>query len=228
MTAVNNTSSNSNSTGNVFLNLNKAQAATSNAQQLQDQFLKLLTTQLQNQDPTNPADSNQMTSQLAQISMVSGIQDLNASMTSMTSAYNAGQSFQAAGLIGHQVLANGDTMIYDGKNAAQAEVTVPDNAGKVTASVYDSQGNLVDTMNLGSPAAGNTMVSWDGTNSNGSAMPSGNYTIVAKATDAKGNSSSLQTATYVTVQSVGVGSSGLSIQTTGGETIAMTDIQQIK
>jgi flagellar basal-body rod modification protein FlgD len=227
MTTVNNSTSNS-STGNVFTNLNKAQAATSNAQQLQDQFLKLLTTQLQNQDPTNPADSNQMTSQLAQISMVSGIQDLNTSMTSMTSTFNAAQSFQAAGLIGHQVLANGDTMIYDGKNAVQAQIAVPDNAGKVTASVYDANGNLVDTIQLGTPAAGNTTVSWDGTNANGQAMPSGNYVIEAKAVDAKGNSTSLSTATYVTVQSVGIGTSGLSIETSGGETIAMTDIQQIK
>src|SRR5574343_657724 len=74
------------------------------ADQIQDRFLKLLTTQLRNQDPLNPLDNAQMTSQLAQINTISGIEKLNTTVGKMLDIYNAGQGMQAAGLIGKYVL----------------------------------------------------------------------------------------------------------------------------
>ncbi|RAE74048.1 flagellar biosynthesis protein FlgD, partial [Burkholderia multivorans] len=92
------------------MNTNNVSTTGTSASDLQATFLKLLVTQLQNQDPTSPVDSSQMTSQLAQINTVSGIAQLNTSLTSLSTQLAAGQQTQAALLIGSNVLAPGDTV----------------------------------------------------------------------------------------------------------------------
>ncbi|MBV8659778.1 MAG: flagellar biosynthesis protein FlgD [Burkholderiales bacterium] len=215
------------SAGNVFTNMNQSRTDATQAQQLQSQFLQLLTTQLKNQDPTNPTDTSQMTSQLTQISTVSGIQSLNSTVSNMASTFNAAQSFQAAGLIGRQVMASGTSLAYDGTNPPSAQVTVPDNAGKVTLQVYDANARLVDTIQMGTPKAGNQLVKWDGTDGNGNKLPAGTYTIAAQGVATDGTTSNLDTATYVKVNSVSIGSDGVKLQVSDGRDIAMTDITQI-
>ncbi len=84
---------------------------------MQNRFLKLLTTQLKNQDPLNPMDNAQMTSQLAQMSTVSGIEKLNTTLGKMLDIYDSGQSMQAAGLIGKHVLVPGNTLPLAGGQA---------------------------------------------------------------------------------------------------------------
>jgi len=216
-----------NAAGNLFTNMNQSRTDATQAQQLQGQFLKLLTTQLRNQDPTNPTDTSQMTTQLTQISTVSGIQSLNSTVSNMASTFNAAQSFQAAGLIGHKVMASGSSLAYDGTTGPTAQVTVPDNAGKVSVQVYDANARLVDTIQMGTPKAGNQLVTWDGTDGNGNKLPAGTYTIAAQGTTSDGTTSNLDTATYVKVNSVSIGSDGVKLQVSDGRNIAMTDVNQI-
>ena len=82
-------------------------AETSTSAASQDRFLKLLVTQLKNQDPLNPMDNAEMTSQLAQMSTVSGIEKLNTTMTSLADGLATSQSMQAAGMLGKSVLVPG-------------------------------------------------------------------------------------------------------------------------
>lgn len=216
-----------NSSSNAFLAMNQATSASSDAQNTEDRFLKLLITQLQNQDPMNPTDSAQTTSQMAQISTVSGIENLNATMTSMMSNFNAGQSFQAAGLIGHDVLAKGDALNFDGTNAVSGQVTVPDGGGSVSLSVYDSAGKLVRTIDGGSQAAGQQDFTWDGKDDNGNKAAAGAYTVSATVKGADGKPVVADTYTNVQVSSVVIGSGGVKLQLANGTQIAMSDVTKI-
>src|SRR4051812_12831974 len=116
------------------------------AEDIQDRFLTLLVTQIQNQDPLNPMDNAQVTSQLAQLNTVSGIAQLNKTMEGLAATFGAGQTLQAASMVGRNVMVAGDTadLVYNG-NAGQAyfgaELTQPVDALQV--SIYDQAGKLV-------------------------------------------------------------------------------------
>jgi len=104
-----------------------------------DTFLKLLTTQLQNQDPLNPMDNAQMTSQLAQISTVDGITKLNATLQSMFSSVADSQTLQAAALVNRVVLVPGKgLMLHEKKSAGGVELEGP--ADRVTVNIADANG----------------------------------------------------------------------------------------
>jgi len=93
-----------------------APSSTDTAGATQDRFMKLLITQMKNQDPLNPLDNAQVTSQLAQLSTVTGIDKLNATMGTLKDSYQSSQALQATGLIGHGVLVPGSTTkLADGK-----------------------------------------------------------------------------------------------------------------
>jgi flagellar basal-body rod modification protein FlgD len=158
-----------------------ASASTSTSQEAQDKFLKLLVTQLKNQDPLNPMDNAQVTSQLAQISTVSGIEDLNKSFSSLLSAYNDSQSMQSAALIGKTVLVPGSGLSL-AKEAAFGGVNLSGPADQVTVSIMDANGKVVQTQMLGAQDAGTLNFSWDGKTAAGETAPDGTYKFSVEAT----------------------------------------------
>src|SRR5215204_242231 len=101
---------------------NQAGKQTSATAGLQDRFLKLLVTQMKNQDPLNPLDNAQVTTQLAQISTVNGIEKLNATIEAMASSFTSGQSLQAATMIGKDVLVPGSTLQLAGSSVFGVEL----------------------------------------------------------------------------------------------------------
>ncbi len=149
---------------------------------LQQTFLQLLVAQLQNQDPTDPMDSSQMTSQLAQINTVSGIANLNTSLSSLSTQLSAGQNAQSALLIGSTVLAAGSTAAVSSGSAPQLGVQLASAASDVKITITNSAGKVVNTLDLGAQSAGTVPVTWNGTDSTGATVPDGNYTISASAT----------------------------------------------
>jgi flagellar basal-body rod modification protein FlgD len=133
-------------------------ATTSEASQ--DRFLKLLVAQLNNQDPMNPMDNAQMTSQLAQINTVSGIQTLNDTMTSMASQIAALQSLQGSTTIGHEVLTEGSTVsVTDGVGKGSFDLS--GNADTVKVEVRNAGGTLLGTVNMGALESGRQSFTWD-------------------------------------------------------------------
>lgn len=201
------------------------------AEETQDRFLKLLMTQLQNQDPMNPMDSAQSTTQLAQIQMVTGIDELNTSISSMSSSYQAGLSVQAAGLasslIGHEVLAPGSQFSFDGSTARDARVNVPENAGAVTVSIYNANGVKVDEIALGKPKAGLTEVSWDGTDGQGNKMAAGTYKMIATMADSEGNAKELTAYVPAKVESIDLSGGNLKLTVTGNGSMSLNDVIRI-
>ena len=132
---------------NAFLSgLTKSSSPTpvSQAASLQDQFLKLLITQMKNQDPLNPMDNSQVTSQLAQISTVTGIDKLNTTITTMNSSMVAAQSLQASALIGKGVLAPGNAMLLQ-QGQAVAGMQFPTPVDKATITISSASGQVVKT-----------------------------------------------------------------------------------
>lgn len=144
-----------------------AKSSGTDAQSMQDQFLTLLVAQLQNQDPTNPMDNAQMTSQMAQISTVSGIEKLNDTVQSVTSQFASMRMLQGATMIGHTVLSEGNALNLTDKGQGSAAFDLEGSAANVTVTITTAGGQLVDTMELGSAAAGRNYFTWDGSNYNG-------------------------------------------------------------
>ena len=125
----------------------------------QDRFLKLLVTQLQNQDPLSPMDNAQLTSQLAQINTVSGIATLNTSVQALSSRFLQMQTLQGASLIGKGVVVPGNKLdIADG--VAQGGFELASTADAVKVEVLSPAGRVVDTLNLGAQSAGTHSFDW--------------------------------------------------------------------
>ena len=132
------------------------------ASDMQDQFLTLLVAQLKNQDPTQPMDNAQLTSQMAQISTVSGIEKLNSTVQSVTSQFASMQMLQGATMIGHTVLSEGNTMSLTKEGKGTAAFDLEASASNATVTITNAAGQVVDTLDLGTAAAGRNYFTSDG------------------------------------------------------------------
>ncbi len=125
-----------------------------------DRFLKLLVTQMQNQDPLNPMDNAQVTSQMAQINTVTGIDKLNTTMTNMGSSMTQLQMLQGASLVGHSVLLEGNKLSVGTDGKAVAGYSLDAAASNVRIDVLDAAGTTVDTITQTGMGAGQQGFSW--------------------------------------------------------------------
>jgi flagellar basal-body rod modification protein FlgD len=198
---------------------------TSTINDAEDRFLKLLTTQLKNQDPLNPMDNAEMTSQLAQISTVDGIEKLNATLQKMMTSTVDAEVMQAASMVGRNVMVAGSGLQLTDAGAVSA-VKVDAFADKVVVTIKDSNGLSIRTLNLGDLDAGVHNFTWDGKNDAGAAAVAGNYSISVAATNGadKVASTALQLAQ---VQSVSRSATGTTLDVGSLGQVAMSDVKQI-
>jgi flagellar basal-body rod modification protein FlgD len=155
-------------------------AATIGKDGTEDRFLKLLVAQMKNQDPLNPLDNAQVTSQMAQINTVQGISQLNASMTAMLAQF---QGAQAIALPGRQVLVDGNTLTLTKTSAgvsANGGFDLAADAERVTIDIKDDKGNVIRQLSLGAQTAGPGSFKWNGALDKGAAAE-GKYTFEVKA-----------------------------------------------
>jgi flagellar basal-body rod modification protein FlgD len=155
--------------------------ASASAATIPNSFLTLLVTQLQNQDPLNPMDNSQLTSQLAQISTVNGIQQMNTTMQGLATSFSTGQQLQATSMIGHQVLTSGNSVTMNG-GPVTAGVQLDGAASGVTVQILSATGAVVRTMELGSQQSGIVPFQWNGLTDSGAQAAAGGYTFAVKAT----------------------------------------------
>ncbi len=143
---------------------NTSSAATGNKSttnaDAQDRFLKLLVTQMQNQDPLNPMDNAQVTSQMAQINTVTGIEKLNTSMTSMSTSMNNMQMLQGSSLVGRGVLFEGNQLFVNSEGKASAGYNLEGNAANVRIDVVNSSGTVIDSITETNKSAGRQGFDW--------------------------------------------------------------------
>jgi flagellar basal-body rod modification protein FlgD len=212
---------------------NATSAATNSSVSNEDseqRFLKLLVTQLNNQDPLNPMQNAELTSQLAQMSTVSGIEKLNSTLSGLVNQTSSNQLLQATSLIGYNVLSPGDTLTTkapeDGKEpASQAfAVELPGTASDVDIKIVDGTGKVVRTISAGSMTEGVNAVTWDGKDDTGAVVPAGAYRFTVDAT----NGSATVKATSLTfsqVAAVKQGTNGVSLELMTGNNISLSDVR---
>ena len=125
-----------------------------------DRFLKLLVTQMQNQDPLNPMDNAQVTSQMAQINTVSGIEKLNTTVGGLNKQFLQLQALQGASLVGRDVWLEGGKLSMDNDGSSHAAFNLAGAADQVKVEILSAGGQVVDTLNLGAETAGRHEFSW--------------------------------------------------------------------
>jgi flagellar basal-body rod modification protein FlgD len=156
-----------------------------------DSFLQLLTTQLKNQSPLDPLDTNQFTQQLVQFASVEQQLRSNDTLTALLTSVKASATSNAASFIGMQVTADGATTRLSG-GKAQWTINPARAASQATIAIRDKNGSVVATQTKPLPA-GSQAFAWDGHTSTGSVAPDGDYTITVTARDASGQTVSVKT-----------------------------------
>ncbi len=188
-------------------------------------FLQLMTTQIKTQDPLNPLQNSEFFSQIAQMSTVSGITQLNSSFSSLSSQLTSSQSLQAASLVGHYVMVPGSQAPLTSSGLVGA-VEVP-SSGDVTVHIRDASGAVVQILDLGMQSGGSkAQFGWDGKDAGGKAMQTGIYSVDATVSSG-GNSTAATTDVAAQVDSVTLGSSGLTLNLNGIGSTAFSNVLQI-
>lgn len=159
----------------------KKNTTTASVDAAQDRFMTLLVTQMRNQDPLNPMDNAQVTSQMAQLSTVTGIDKLNNTLETLINNVQMGQSYQASNMIGRSILTPGNTVQTAGEGGYYG-MELPIGADKVTVTIKDSAGATIRTLSLGKQDAGTVPLTWDGLKDDGTVAATGNYKFEVSAT----------------------------------------------
>jgi len=220
------TTNNTTNTGSSSSGTSSVNSALSNTMTQAD-FLKLMTAQLQAQDPTNPVDNSQFVSQMAQFSQLSATQQLGTDLQSLASNVNTAmqtsQVLSSSNLVNRQVVVPSSSATYDGTDAMKGAVNVTA-PGSVTVQIVDGAGNVVRNIPMGAQSTGLQQFSWDGKDDNGNAVAAGTYTL--KATS---GAASLNTYVAGTVTGVGYGGSsmGTYLQVAGVGGVPLSQVAQI-
>lgn len=200
-----------------------------------DKFMTLLVTQLKNQDPLNPMDNAQLTSQLAQLQTVTGVNKLNDTLESLKSSYRSSEAMQATNLIGHGVLVEGSSVSLSGSKAIMG-VELGSDVDSLQVVISDKNGKAVQTMNLGAQKAGVLPLAWDGvpdpTNVDSSGKPvalaDGNYSFQIVATRGGDKTNDAKTLSFDSVASVTTNSAdGVKLNLPSKGVIKLADIKQV-
>jgi flagellar basal-body rod modification protein FlgD len=193
----------------------------------QDMFFKLLITQLQNQDPTNPMDGTEFTAQLAQFSQLEKLDTMNSSLGYLQLYLASLNNAQTVDFIGKEIKARGNAVELAAGGSADLSYSLAGDAHSVTIEIYDKDEQLVRSLTLQPQNVGDQTENWDGNDSNGHHVGAGVYTFEVKAADADGGV--VESSTYLTgaVDSVTF-EDGITYLLVGGRKVAIGDIITVK
>ena len=221
------TSSTASSTSALVAQINASSSGSSSGtasstKAMSDQFLKLLITQIQNQDPLNPTDNAQFTSQLAQINTVSGLEKVNESISSMSSQFLQMQAMQSASLVGRSVIVPGNALtVSDGKATGQFELSSA--ADSVKVDVLSSAGRVIDTIDIGAETSGRHQFSW--TPAEGVDTTGLRFRVSATRGTAAVSSTALQSQQITSVAAGSSGSASMNLTLKVGSTVAYSAVR---
>lgn len=188
----------------------------------QQQFMKLLITQLQHQDPTNPMKQQQLASEMALFSTATGIDTLNNEVSQLASAQNASAIARAANLIGKQVATSGDALVTDSKGGANGAFTLANAAKTVNVAVVDGSGKTVGHLSLGALGPGTHTFAW------GNGSPNQAYQFNVTALDSNGNTVNATPLSLYTVSGVSASGNTVQLNLAGNPVpLALNQVQQV-
>ena len=195
----------------------------------QTEFLTLFTTQLKNQDPTDPVKNEAFVAQLAQFSQLEASVAMKTSMESLVSSMSNDRMLGAASLIGKSVsIPDGPVTVTD-TTVSQGTINVPTGADGIRVQVFNDQGQLVRTQIMGAQPVGDVTLEWDGITDAGAAAPNGIYRYVASVNRA-GNITTPTVNTLATVRSVtsaGTVDGTLMLGVDGGKSISLANVKRV-
>ncbi|MDH5426251.1 MAG: flagellar hook assembly protein FlgD [Gammaproteobacteria bacterium] len=192
-------------------NTNLATQPKSGSKLGQEEFMKLMTTQLQNQDPFEPMDNGEFLSQIAQFGTVNGITDLQKSFSGFAQDMQSNQALQATSMIGHGVLAETDTGQLTNTGIMQGAVELASYSSNVAVNIYDMTGQVVNRLDLGEQLSGTVPFSWDGSTFSGSRAAPGQYKIEMEVLEGA-QTYVYPTLLYGNVNSLNLGKTGEEMQ----------------
>ncbi len=189
-------------------------------------FLKLLVTQMKNQDPLDPMDGTEYTAQLAQFSSLESLQNIDAQIQQLKTTQAAANNSRATDYLGKTVTAAGDS--FDLANGAISDLRfrLDSSAAETYLKVYNSAGQFVTSIDTGARAAGEHLLTWDGLNGQGLAAPDGSYFAEVMAVDGNGHPVAAETvfsgrATEINFRN------DIAYVLVGGREVTLADIRKI-
>lgn len=195
----------------------------------QSEFLTLFTTQLKNQDPTDPVKNEAFVAQLAQFSQLEATTAMKNSMESLVSSMSNDRMLGAASLIGKSVaIPDGPVTVTD-TTVSQGTIYLPTGADGIKVQVFDDKGVLVRSMIMGAQPVGDTTLAWDGMTDAGATAPNGTYRYVATV-NRNGVITTPAVSTLATVRSVssaGTADGTLLLEVDGGKSISLADVKRV-
>ena len=203
-------------------------AADNNGMLTQEDFFSLLTAELAHQDPTKPTDNNEMISQMTAFSTTDGVANLNEQFTSFASTMSSSQALQASSLVGRSVLVDENVFGLEEGNTVNGKIESDQAASNVNIYVENTAGEIIQTVPVGSMAAGESSFTWNGLDGNGEPAPTGAYRFrVAGLVD--GQASELHAMTYRKVDSVTLAGAGgnITLNLNGGTSMALQDVVEV-
>lgn len=195
----------------------------------QEDFLKLMITQFQQQDPFKPMENGEFLGQMAQFSSVAGLEDLKKSFADLSTSLVSNQTLQASSLLGRKVLVDSDKAAITQGDTVNAAVELTGSAQSLQVQILNSKGEIVRKMNLGAQSEGRIGFTWDGKLEDGTSAPTGLYTINAQAVNGPKSQEAMKTLVEDSVQSVtmGANSAGLLLSLPKLGDVLLTDVRQI-
>lgn len=191
----------------------------------ENDFLQLLCTQLQYQDPLQPTDNTEFIAQLAQFSSLEGINNLGTTMQSVLNGITSLQSYTAASFVGKSATVNGNSFAFSGSPITLG-YSLPANAADVSVSIENSAGQVIDTVDLGPSNSGKYQMAWNGTDSSGANVQPGQYTFAVNAVDSSKKPITASTSITGPITSVNF-NNGTTNLMVGGVSVPMSGITSI-
>jgi len=225
--STNTASSSSSSASSASSSSSSSSAISASVQSEYNTFLTILTTELQNQDPTSPLDTNQFTSQLVQFSSLEQNLQTNSLLQQLVTNQTASQVNGALGYLGHTVQATGDQFQLAGTSGDSTTLaySLASTATSATLNIVNSSGVTVRQITV-DPSSGAHSETFDGTDSSGDPLPSGTYTFSVNATDSKGTA--VEATTYETGEVTGIDTTGGVVNLhIGGVIVPASDVVQV-
>lgn len=194
----------------------------------QSDFLELMIAQIQNQNPTNPADTAQFTSQIADFSVVEGVTELNESFAQFTDAFTGQTNIDAVGLVGRSVTTGTNTGLLEEGSQISATIDLPQQSPLVNLIVQDETGAVVSQTQLGGLESGQHQVVWDGTDDEGNPVEPGIYRLSTEAS-IDGQNQGVITNVHNEVQSVTLDNQtgGFELQLANGSSVDLSRVLSV-
>jgi flagellar basal-body rod modification protein FlgD len=192
-----------------------------------NEFLRILTAQLANQDPTKPLDSNAFVAQLAQFSALEQQQNTNDTLTQMLALQQSASGTSAVAMVGKDALYDAHQMDLASDGQITVNATLSSDATDTIMEVDDADGNVIRRQHFGAKSAGSNSLTWDGMNDSGALQAPGSYYISVSAVDISGNPVSVTQQGRARITGV-VFEDGSPQLLIGNTSIPLTDVQAIQ